>query len=92
MESIDLRLEPGAPALPGGKKTEEMKFIMNRTFECLGSTINDQVFMIVEEDINDAKGKVSPQVHIFSLIFSLNAFFFLYSICFPLLVPFLAIP
>ncbi|WKT51506.1 hypothetical protein QSH57_016476 [Fusarium oxysporum f. sp. vasinfectum] len=57
MESIDLRLEPGAPALPGGKKTEEMKFIMNRAFECLGSTINDQVFMIVEEDINDAKGK-----------------------------------
>ncbi|EXM21436.1 hypothetical protein V3481_015482 [Fusarium oxysporum f. sp. vasinfectum] len=57
MDSIDLRLEPGAPALPGGKKTEEMKFIMNRAFECLGSTINDQVFMIVEEDINDAKGK-----------------------------------
>ncbi|KAF5591120.1 hypothetical protein FPCIR_6195 [Fusarium pseudocircinatum] len=57
MDNIDLRLESGVPALPGGKKTEEMKFIMSRAFECLGSTINDRVFMIVEREINDAKGK-----------------------------------
>lgn len=56
---MNLELERGVPALPGGR-TGDLGFVMNRAFECLGSAENDQVFMIVQKDINDAKNNVSP--------------------------------
>ena len=59
MDDINLELECGVPALPGGR-TGDLGFVMNRAFECLGSAENDQTFMIVQKEINDAKNNVSP--------------------------------
>ncbi|RMJ03310.1 hypothetical protein CDV36_015165 [Fusarium kuroshium] len=52
MENLDLSLEDDAPELPGGR---QLKGLFARAYECLGSVTNDQVFMIADEDINDAK-------------------------------------
>ncbi|KAM6527646.1 hypothetical protein FALCPG4_008697 [Fusarium falciforme] len=63
MDDIDLEdkanwpKDTTPPDLPGGKG-HKLSFIMDRAFECLGSERNDQVFMIVEEEINAGKGKV----------------------------------
>ncbi|EXL91431.1 hypothetical protein FOIG_15333 [Fusarium odoratissimum NRRL 54006] len=61
MDDMNLELERGVPALPGGR-TGDLGFVMNRAFECLGSAENDQIFMIVQKDINDAKNNVM-QLH-----------------------------
>jgi len=53
MEFLDLSLVPGAPKLPGNGPQHERLF--ERAYECLGSRNNDKVFMIVDQDINDAK-------------------------------------
>ncbi|CAF3591564.1 unnamed protein product [Fusarium graminearum] len=59
MEQIDLALEPGVPDLPGSEGgTYQRSWIMDRAFECLGSARNDQVFVLIEKIINDAKNKV----------------------------------
>ncbi|KAJ3535964.1 hypothetical protein NM208_g6914 [Fusarium decemcellulare] len=60
MDDMDLTAEPGVPKLPGSNY--QRSFIMDRAFECLGSTRNDQNFMIVEVDINAAKKNVM-QLH-----------------------------
>lgn len=57
MENLDLSLEPNAPRLPGGR---QLTRLFERAYECLGSISNDQVFMIADEDINEAKNYVGP--------------------------------
>ncbi|RSL46519.1 hypothetical protein CEP51_015917 [Fusarium floridanum] len=52
MENLDLSLQPNAPRLPGGR---QLARLFERAYECLGSISNDQVFMIADEDINQAK-------------------------------------
>ncbi|KAM5357975.1 hypothetical protein ACJZ2D_015718 [Fusarium nematophilum] len=52
MENLDLSLEPDAPRLPGGR---QLKGLFERAYKYLGSVTNDQVFMIADEDINNAK-------------------------------------
>ncbi|TVY67892.1 hypothetical protein Focb16_v003051 [Fusarium oxysporum f. sp. cubense] len=61
MDDINLELERGVPALPGGRIGDPW-FVSNRAFECLGSAENDQTFMIVQKEINDAKNNVM-QLH-----------------------------
>ncbi|RKK66862.1 hypothetical protein BFJ69_g15027 [Fusarium oxysporum] len=61
MDDINLELERGVPALPGGR-TGDLGFVMNRAFECLGSAENGLIFMIVQKEINDAKNNVM-QLH-----------------------------
>lgn len=69
MENLDLSLEPKAPKLPGGRELERL---FEHAYECLGSKNNDQVFMIADEDINDAKNFIGP--------FSCLHFYFLCSL------------
>jgi len=57
MENWDLSSEPGVPRLPGNSYPHERLF--ERALECLGSTNNPGVHMIVEKGINDAKNHVS---------------------------------
>ncbi|KAF5692426.1 chitinase [Fusarium denticulatum] len=53
MDHLDLALEPNAPRVPGGDP--EVTRLFDIAYECLGSTENYKVFMLVDEEINDAK-------------------------------------
>ncbi|KAJ4245449.1 hypothetical protein NW762_013958 [Fusarium torreyae] len=57
MEHLSLGSLPNAPGLPGGRQLEQDR-IFERAYECLGSISNDQVFMLVDVDINAAKNFV----------------------------------
>jgi hypothetical protein len=81
MENLDLSLEPKAPRLPGGRK---LPGLFERAYECLGSVTNDQVFMIADKDINDAKNFVGS--------FSCLYFYFLCSLLILSPIPFYQLP
>lgn len=59
MENLDLSLEPNAPSIPGDRQLIGSR-LFERAYECLGSVANDQVFMILDEEVNQAKNFVGP--------------------------------
>ncbi|RGP69882.1 hypothetical protein FLONG3_7637 [Fusarium longipes] len=54
MSDTDLRKEPGVPKHPGSRKPQ-LGTLFERAYECLGSKFNDDIFMITQNEINDAK-------------------------------------
>jgi hypothetical protein len=59
MWDTDLSKEPGVPKHPGSRQPQ-LGRLFQRAYECLGSKFNDDVFMIVQDEINDAKNFVGP--------------------------------
>ncbi|KAL4724400.1 hypothetical protein ACLX1H_009014 [Fusarium chlamydosporum] len=56
ISDIDLSQEPNAPRVPGSGP--QFARIFERAYECLGSTDNDEVFMLVQYQVKDVKNFV----------------------------------